>query len=77
MAATVYLGAVARDQLDQAQAVIEQHLVACAVCGTNKPCEERTAAEQIFMRYGHLPRRRPGLTRPAEDTLFDFFRSKP
>ena len=56
-----YLSAVALDELDQAQAVIDWHLVTCAVCGTNKLCGERREAERIFQGYGRLPRRQPGV----------------
>lgn len=60
---TTYLAQSAEDQLAKAQDVIDQHLVACAVCGTHKPCTARTEAEGVFGRYGRLPRRTPGLTR--------------
>jgi hypothetical protein len=62
---TTYLGGVALDQLGQAQAVIDQHIVSCAMCGTNQPCAERREAEAVFLRYGRLPRRTPGLTQPT------------
>jgi hypothetical protein len=59
---TTYLSAVALDQLAQAQAVIDQHIVSCAVCGTSQPCAERREAEAVFLRYGRLPKRTAGLT---------------
>jgi hypothetical protein len=66
MSAT-YLGRVAVEQLDHAQAVIDRHLSACAVCGTSQPCRQRREAEATFLRYGRLPRRTPGQTcRPIE-----------
>jgi hypothetical protein len=65
-------------QLDQAQTVIERHLVTCDRCGTNKRCAERIDAEQVFARYRQLPHRTPGLTRqvPTEDMPFGFFGSR-
>jgi len=59
---STYLGRAAIEQLGQAQAVVDRHLVACAVCGTNTKCAERLEAEQVFIRYERLPRRTPGLT---------------
>jgi hypothetical protein len=66
--ATVYLSEVALAQIDAAQAEMERHLVSdmggrCAACGALEPCAGREALQRVFMRYGHLPRRRPGLTR--------------
>jgi hypothetical protein len=58
---TIYLGHRALAELDQAQAVIDHHLVACTVCTTNQPCAERRAADRVFLRYNRLPRRTPGL----------------
>jgi hypothetical protein len=58
---TTYLGRVALDELDHAQAVVDHHLLTCMVCGTNQPCRERREAEAVFLRMGRLPRRRPGL----------------
>jgi hypothetical protein len=59
--ATTYLGGLALGQLAEAQAMIDEHIVSCARCGTNEPCAERRDAEQVFSRYGRLPRRTPGL----------------
>jgi hypothetical protein len=63
--ATGYLSNIALEQLDRAQVVIDRYVVSCAVCGTNQPYAERQEAEQVFARCGRLPRRTPGLTRPA------------
>jgi hypothetical protein len=57
---TTYLARVAVDEMDRAQAVIDQHLVACGLCGGNRLCDPRREAELVFARYGRLPRRRPG-----------------
>jgi hypothetical protein len=64
---TTYLGAVAQEQVDQAQAELERHLVIgpsgrCRTCGEVEPCRGRQAATEVFLRYGRLPRRQPGLT---------------
>jgi hypothetical protein len=61
---TTYLAAAALEQLAQAQAVVDEHIVSCAVCGTHQPCAERREAEAVFLRCGRLPRRTPGLTQP-------------
>jgi hypothetical protein len=66
MAAT-YMSAAVMALLDQAQQVIDEHLVRCVLCGTSKPCVEREEAEAVFRRYGMLPRRRPGLTNARRD----------
>jgi hypothetical protein len=58
----VYLSAAGLEQLTEAQAVIDEHTVSCATCGTNRPCAERREAEAVFLRYGRLPRRKPGRT---------------
>lgn len=58
---TAYLSSVALAALDQAQTVIDRHIVSCAVCGTNQPCPERLAADQGFARYQRLPCRKPGV----------------
>jgi hypothetical protein len=77
--ATTYLSGVALEQLARAQAVIDEYIVSCTICGTNRPCGERQQAEAVFARYGRLPRRRPRLTRPgsnaqpAEHEHFSFF----
>ena len=75
---TTYLSQVVMTQLNQAQAVIDQHLRACDKCAINKRCAERAEAEQVFARYRQLPHRTPGLTRqgPTEDVPFGFFRSR-
>jgi hypothetical protein len=58
----VYLSAAVVEQLAKAQAVIDEHIVSCATCGANRPCAERREAEGVFLRYGRLPRRKPGRT---------------
>lgn len=60
---TTYLAQVVRDQLDAAQEVINHHISGCARCGANRPCYDRIEAERVFVRYGRLPHRTPGLTR--------------
>jgi hypothetical protein len=65
---TTYLGAVAREQLNRAQVELERHLVAgpsgrCRACGEDEPCRPRQEATRVFMRYGALPSRKPGMTR--------------
>jgi hypothetical protein len=58
---TTYVAAAGLATLDDAQAVIDRHLIACVVCAGNKPCGERREAEAVFLRAGRLPRRTPGL----------------
>ncbi len=62
MSATYLSGSVI-EQLALAQVVIDRHLRGCSACHDNQPCEERSAAEAVFSRYGCLPKRKPGLTR--------------
>jgi len=68
---TTYLSAGARDQLRAAQAQLDQHTPSsadgrCAGCGEAGPCPQRRAALRAFGRYGCLPRRWPGATRPEQ-----------
>ncbi|MEH1013452.1 hypothetical protein V6U90_10095 [Micromonospora sp. CPCC 206060] len=58
---TIYLGTEALDHLSSAQRTLEEHLLTCGACGTNRPCYDRIEAERVFLRYGRLPRRTPGL----------------
>jgi hypothetical protein len=63
-----YLAAAALDQLAQAQAELERHLVTgpdgrCLGCGRFEPCAIRDRLEALFMQYGRLPKRRPGITK--------------
>jgi len=65
-----YLSAAALEQIDQAQAELEWHLVTrpdgrCTTCGGVEPCRARVRLEAVFALYGRLPRRRPGVTRVA------------
>jgi hypothetical protein len=60
---TVYVTDELVDQLRRAQILIHRHLARCPACATNRHCHERTLAENLFARYGLLPRRMPGLTR--------------
>ncbi len=62
----IYLSHTVMEQIDDAQAVIDRHLIGCVVCAGNRRCGERRDAEAVFLRYGRLPRRRPGLTNHAE-----------
>jgi hypothetical protein len=58
----VYVSSQVRDRLAAAQATIEGHLTACPSCAIVGPCQERVEAERLFLRYGRLPRRTPGMT---------------
>jgi hypothetical protein len=63
---TTYLASTAVDELRHAQAELERHLAVrpnglCATCGEVEPCAARRAAGTTFIRYGRLPRRRPGV----------------
>ncbi|MFC7548004.1 hypothetical protein [Plantactinospora sp. GCM10030261] len=78
----IYLTRAALDQVDGAQAELERHLVTgfdgrCATCRQPEPCPGRTAAAATFVRYGRLPRRRPGLASiaPPEATNWAWFAS--
>jgi hypothetical protein len=63
-----YLGAAALDELERAQAELEQHLVIgpdgrCCGCGGTEPCRARVRLEAVFALYDRLPKRKPGITR--------------
>jgi hypothetical protein len=65
MTGGVYVGGVARDQLATADAELYCHLPVtpggqCVTCGEPEPCRARYAALGVFLRYGVLPKRRPG-----------------
>jgi hypothetical protein len=56
------------EHLDRAQAELERHLVTgldgrCTGCRQVEPCAERARIEAVFIEYGRLPKRRPGVTR--------------
>jgi hypothetical protein len=64
----VYLSSAAIDELDRAQAKLDEHLPSgsdgrCLRCRQEIPCSTRERASLTFRRYGALPRRRPGLAR--------------
>jgi hypothetical protein len=64
-----YVDEAARIVLARAQADLDVHAVssadgACLACRTVGPCPAYEAASRTFARYGAMPRRRPGLTRP-------------
>jgi hypothetical protein len=66
---TAYLAAAVVVQLDQAQRLLDSHVMtlntgACRLCGTVGTCDYRDAAAATFARYQRLPRRRPGASRP-------------
>ncbi|MEO3747064.1 hypothetical protein [Plantactinospora sp. B5E13] len=66
---SVYLSAVAREELRAAQARLDEHTPSsgdgnCSGCGEAGPCAVRRAALRVFGRYGCLPRRWPGASRP-------------
>ncbi len=57
------------DELAQAQAELDRHPTAsanglCVACRTPGPCAAREAAAAVFVRYGLLPHRLAGATRP-------------
>ncbi|HYS36471.1 MAG TPA: hypothetical protein VEO01_12670 [Pseudonocardiaceae bacterium] len=57
------------ERLAAAQAALDGHPISirdgrCITCGTEGGCGEREQAALLFARYGVLPRRRPGATRP-------------
>lgn len=67
---TTYLAAMAASQLDQAQRLLDAHVIvlpdgACRLCGTTQSCGYRDAASAVFARYRRLPQRRPGASRPG------------
>jgi len=64
----LYLSSTAVDELDQAQAELDEHLPGgsdgrCLRCYEEIPCSTRETATLTFRRYGALPKRRPGLAR--------------
>jgi hypothetical protein len=66
---TVYLSTDARDQVNAAHDQLNRHALTlngnvCTECGTEGPCPQRRAALRAIGRYGRLPRRRPGASRP-------------
>lgn len=69
MAAAVYLSAAAIDQLAAAQRALDEHVTSsgtsyCLGCHLVGPCPANEQAAATFTRYGRLPRRTPGATRP-------------
>ncbi|BCJ50429.1 hypothetical protein Asp14428_19040 [Actinoplanes sp. NBRC 14428] len=65
VSATVYLSHVARAQVAAAEADLYRHLAVtpsglCVACGEPEPCDGRYAALRVLLRYGVLPKRRPG-----------------
>jgi hypothetical protein len=68
---TVFLTAAVQEQLDYAQEQLDRHTAPsadnrCAVCGEEDPCSLRRVALRVFGRYGCLPRRWPGASRPEQ-----------
>ncbi|MGI5215421.1 hypothetical protein [Plantactinospora sp. CA-290183] len=66
---SVYLSAAAREELRAAQVQLDQHTPSsadggCPACGEPGPCALRRTALRVFGRYGCLPRRWPGASRP-------------
>jgi hypothetical protein len=62
---TTYLASAALAEVERAQAELERHLAVrpggqCVTCGEAEPCSGRQRAGSTFLRYGCLPRRRPG-----------------
>lgn len=79
---TTYLSHTVLEQLDQAQTEIDRHVTTnaaghCVTCGEQEPCRTRASANEIFVRFGRLPQRRPGLagvlTTAAARTNVDWF----
>ncbi|BCY06157.1 hypothetical protein [Actinoplanes sp. L3-i22] len=68
---SVFLSAVVREQLDFAQMQLDRHVAPsadgrCGACGEEDPCSLRRVALRVFGRYGRLPRRWPGASRPEQ-----------
>jgi hypothetical protein len=68
MTTAVYLARAALDQVAAAQAVMDAHVLVaasgrCAACVVEWPCGPVVEANATLLRYGRLPRRRPGRTR--------------
>ena len=64
---SLYLATTVLRWLDQAQELIDQHSPVtgrCRACGQAEPCGASVDAQVLLSRYGRLPRRRPGATRP-------------
>ncbi|GAA1810720.1 hypothetical protein GCM10009682_35410 [Luedemannella flava] len=66
---STYLSSEAKAHLLHAQVLLDEHPVSssdglCQSCGTDGPCQLRRTALRVFGRYGRLPRRWPGKTRP-------------
>jgi len=62
-----YLSSAVLAQLARAQTVIDMHVTfsrlgRCGLCEQPEPCDRREEAQSLFVRYGRLPRRKPGLT---------------
>ncbi len=80
---TVYLSRAAREHLDAAQAIVDEHSASatngiCRVCRLPDPCPTRAEAAATISRYGQLPRRRPSsrtadLDRTLSDREFAWF----
>ncbi|NBE82979.1 hypothetical protein GVV04_18810 [Micromonospora sp. NEAU-HG-1] len=65
------MSGAARAQLRAAQGQLDQHTSSsadgrCAGCGEEGPCSQRRVALRVFGRYGCLPRRWPGASRPEQ-----------
>ena len=66
---SVFMSGAVLDQLRAAQAQLDRHTASsgdarCAACDQDDPCAMRRAALRVFGRYGCLPRRWPGASRP-------------
>lgn len=71
---TVFPSETVRMLVRRAEQVLERHVTAsaddrCLSCGAVGPCRRQRAALVILHRYGRLPARRPGATRP--DQVYD------
>lgn len=65
MTSTVYLSHVARAEIAAAEVDLYCHLPVtpcglCVTCSEPEPCRGRYAAQHVLLRYGVLPKRRPG-----------------
>jgi hypothetical protein len=66
--ATLYLSGSALEAIEEAQHELDSHITSgpdgrCLGCCHDEPCERRLIALRTLVRYGQLPKRRPGLAR--------------
>jgi hypothetical protein len=66
MSATLYLSQIAATYIKTAEVELNRHLAVtlsglCVTCAEPEPCRARYAALHVLLRYGILPKRRPGV----------------